>query len=807
LNAAGKTYHRHLTNARNHPGIVPGIAKATSRPEMERIIRARAAEETYDSHKDLVDRVFDLKVLDPAMGSGHFLVGTVDFITDRLLDFLNRFPHNPVQFALDKTRRSIFDALGEQGVTVDPDKLTDVNLLKRHVLKRCIYGVDLNPMAVELAKVSLWLDAFTLGAPLSFLDHHLRCGNSLIGATFDDLKKATEGQLFAINYEPLLRAIRHVLFVNELGDATAAEVHQSADQYSQARKELSGYQIVLDLLVADHFVVSAGVPPVSAGRTRRTKAAAGAARPSSLLTHAQDLDLSTRDTLLASLTPADRAIIDQVEGVANRPDLCFFHWEIEFPEVFFGFADADRRQIKHRNDIADGSAGFDAVVGNPPYDVLAEKELQLDLTQLLGYFDAQGVFVPAKRGKQNLYKLFICRGLNLVRRAGHIGHIVPMALLGDEQSAGVRRTLLSSASLRAVEAFPQKDDLSNRVFEEAKLSTCVFVAARSNDRRPFRSRVHPGKDIVEGSPSMMLRPEDVGLYDPDNQPIIACSQQDWDLAVRIVRSERVRRLGDYCQAFQGEVNETTDGSKGNISQNPKDGPQVLRGSNICLYVLREASQGDAIFLRKQRYLNGKKPDAKAWHYKQRRVGLQESCPQNNFRRIIASLIPEGEFCNHKVNYFPESESRFGLPALLAILNSKLSDWYFRLGSTNASVSHYQLHNLPAAVFDGASPSDGELIEGFGRAIDARDWQAAKSLLNPLLTDPPFEPEVVECMGLLVQKIIDIESARGAIARAERSALDPKAQPLQDLLDHMIYRMAGFTDADVAGLEERLERML
>ena len=62
------------------------------------------------------------------------------------------------------------------------------------MLKRCIYGVDLNPMAVELAKVSLWLDAFTLGAPLSFLDHHLRCGNSLIGATFEDLKKATSGQ-------------------------------------------------------------------------------------------------------------------------------------------------------------------------------------------------------------------------------------------------------------------------------------------------------------------------------------------------------------------------------------------------------------------------------------------------------------------------------------------------------------------------------------------------------------------------------------------------------------------------------------
>ena len=103
-----------------------------------------------------------------------------------------------MNFALDRTRQSILESLGEQGVTVDPAKLTDINLLKRHVLKRCIYGVDLNPMAVELAKVSLWLDAFTLGAPLNFLDHHLRCGNSLIGATFNDLEEATKGELFRL---------------------------------------------------------------------------------------------------------------------------------------------------------------------------------------------------------------------------------------------------------------------------------------------------------------------------------------------------------------------------------------------------------------------------------------------------------------------------------------------------------------------------------------------------------------------------------------------------------------------------------
>ena len=91
-------------------------------------------------------------------------------------------------------------------------------------------------MAVELAKVSLWLDAFTLGAPLNFLDHHLRCGNSLIGATFKDLEEANDAPtLFALNYEPLLRAINTVLFVSKMADATAAEVATSVSRYDQAR--------------------------------------------------------------------------------------------------------------------------------------------------------------------------------------------------------------------------------------------------------------------------------------------------------------------------------------------------------------------------------------------------------------------------------------------------------------------------------------------------------------------------------------------------------------------------------------------
>lgn len=105
-----------------------------------------------DTFRHLVDELFNVRVLDPAMGSGHFLVEAVDFITDRMLTFLNAFPWNPVALSLRTTRETILEQMQEQGVSVDPARLTDVNLLKRHVLKRCIYGVDLNPMAVELAK-------------------------------------------------------------------------------------------------------------------------------------------------------------------------------------------------------------------------------------------------------------------------------------------------------------------------------------------------------------------------------------------------------------------------------------------------------------------------------------------------------------------------------------------------------------------------------------------------------------------------------------------------------------------------------
>ncbi|MBN1313450.1 MAG: hypothetical protein JXB30_18735, partial [Anaerolineae bacterium] len=120
-------------------------------------VKARGGDQSpelfWDTHemRRLADDCLSVRVLDPAMGSGHFLVEVVDYVSNRLIDFLNAWGENPVWALLERTREDIIEEVQRQHVTVDFDRLTRVALLKRAVLKRCVYGVDLNPMAVELA--------------------------------------------------------------------------------------------------------------------------------------------------------------------------------------------------------------------------------------------------------------------------------------------------------------------------------------------------------------------------------------------------------------------------------------------------------------------------------------------------------------------------------------------------------------------------------------------------------------------------------------------------------------------------------
>lgn len=762
---------------------------------VKRNMKPKPAEQADLIGKELVDELFNIKVLDPAMGSGHFLVEAVDYITDRTLEFLNGFPWNPVLVHLERMRNTIQEQMDEQNIDIDANRLTDVNLLKRHVLKRCIYGVDLNPMAVELAKVSLWLDCFTLGAPLSFLDHHLRWGNSLIGSTISEVDAIREakGQLTLTgtsDWQGLTQAVQAMIDVGGMPDITANQVADSKKHFQSALGDVEVFKRVLDLHTARWFVELG--KSTSKGKQSKIDIFDEMLRSGELFEWAHGRVSSPVSHTGMAKRGREAVELAGASAIVRK----FFHWELEFPEVFYGRRAGTQNAVERLD-----NAGFDSVVGNPPYDVISALELERTVDAELQYYRSNSVYTPADSGKHNLYKFFVCRAVAEQRNRGTVSFIVPMSLLGNEQDVGLRRLLLSPTAKVVLEAFPQKDDEDNRVFPEAKLSTAIFVARTQSPHHQVTVRTHPGAAIVGGSPAIALTYDDLAAFDGKNLPFPSCTQRDWELATRIVNLPGVRRLGELCQASQGEVNETTDGKKGYISTNPSDGPLILRGAAIGLYVVREASQGTPIYLRKGNFLAGKPASEKAKHHLQRRVGWQESSAQNNFRRIIAAEIPDGEFCNHKINYIPESSSNLSLDFLLALLNSAVCDWFFRLSSTNAAVSHYQIHQLPVPMIEDISQPNG-----WTEAANSSDWKRMAELA-PVASPghmPTFVGSAIESM---CRCIIKLEAARPMHNRSERSRLSEESQPVQDAIDQLFFRYFGFSDAEACYVKARLSEML
>jgi len=389
-----------------------------------------------------VNSLLDVKVCDPAMGSGHFLVEAVAYLTDRIIDILNQYPENPVLARLAAIREQILANLEEQGIRFDLELLTDTNLLKRMVMKRCIYGVDLNPMAVELAKLSLWLDSFTVGAPLSFLDHHLKVGNSLIGARVEEvrseLEKTAEGQydMFGGPFAGLLTATELMRGVGLRTDATFDELQESAELYAGFERAILPYKRVLDLWVSRHF-----------GNER------------------------AEELLRLYGTEVLRAVMDEGEGPAPeyqqtvkaarqlREEKRFFHWDLEFPEVFI---DLERSAWKQ-------NPGFDAVVGNPPYVNANE------LNRILSPFEKpfwKTCFAGAK-GAYDLYILFIERSLQIAAQGRPIGLITPNKYLAAPYAVALREHLLRTHMLMLLY------DVSRvPVFEDASVYPVVSVIRR-----------------------------------------------------------------------------------------------------------------------------------------------------------------------------------------------------------------------------------------------------------------------------------------------------------------------------------------
>jgi hypothetical protein len=146
------------------------------------------------------------------------------------------------------------------------------------------------------------------------------------------------------------------------------------------------------------------------------------------------------------------------------------------------------------------------------------------------------------------------------------------------------------------------------------------------------------------------------------------------------------------------------------------GPRLLRGANINYYVLLdEPKQGEPLYLREAEYLREYAEDIRSTHHSTTRIGFQESCPIDNWRRLIACVIPAGHYCVHKIRYFAP-DAKYDLYALLAIFNSKMPDWRFSLTSTNNSVNQYEVDALPIPRFERLAAGNAET-----RRVDWERW--------------------------------------------------------------------------------------
>jgi len=461
------------------------------------------------------------------MGSGHFLVEVVDFVSNKLIDFLNGWSENPVWAALDRTREDILAGIDEK-IIIDADKLTRVVLLKRAVLKRCVYGVDLNEMAVELAKVSLWLDAFTLGAPLSFLDHHLKWGNSLIGVRVREVQAALEGQqtLFSSNkFAGVMLATDLMQKVSYLSDNTVAQVQASQNAYRDASDQLAPFKRVLDVYTSRWF----GNTPT------KGKRGSGDFDPT--------IEFLKRDDTQAWLedphNPKHRLPADDymMAGLVAKTALAaatskrFFHWELEFPEVFFAPSTPGGQDVKLRE-----NGGFDAVVGNPPY--VRVQRIEHDVIDYL--FERY----QTSHKKIDISLSFLELGTIIINAVGRAGFISSSQWTSTDYGLAARRYFGNGRVVRIV------DFGSLSVFEDASTYPAIFVFAENNQELLYFN-VETLSEVSLASLERMQPMRHLLSQLNDDAWII---KKDLDLRLRIGEQHpKTRSLSDYGHFFIGAL--------------------------------------------------------------------------------------------------------------------------------------------------------------------------------------------------------------------------------------------------------------
>ncbi len=388
---------------------------------------------------DAAEAFFDFRVADIAMGSGHFLVAAVDRIEQAFSEYLAE----PRAKGADRVRAELLalrEAAKKQlGELSEQMEFEDGQLVRRMIARRCVYGVDINPLAVDLAKLSIWIHTFVPGLPLSVLDHNLVVGDALIGiGSIDQIRAPFEAagmSLFPVDPERLLgQAARPLKRLANLADATLTDVASARDAMTEART------LVLDTSALCDIITAQRIEPTIEYQYEHWE--------------------SERRRVEAS--PARRKAVEVLKG------LTVFHFPVAFPEVF----------LRPRS-------GFDVLIGNPPWqeatvedhafwaryfpglrglrqteleaeraklrkqrpDLVQELEREVEEAARIRKALTSGAYPGMGTGDPDFYKAFAWRFWNLAAaEGGRIGVVLPRSAFAAKGSELFRKSMFANAA-------------------------------------------------------------------------------------------------------------------------------------------------------------------------------------------------------------------------------------------------------------------------------------------------------------------------------------------------------------------------
>jgi hypothetical protein len=744
----GEVYLHNASGARKSSG-----AYYTKSFAVEHLLDA-ALEPAIDDHfarldatddRKAGDRFFEFRVADIAMGSGHFLVAAIDRIERR---FSNYLANRRLPGVTDELERLRVEAAKQLGDDWAGDPIEDTQLLRRQIARRCIFGVDLNPLAVELARLSVWIHTFVPGLPLSLLDQNLVIGNSLVGiATFDEANEILAGSndLFSpVGVERLQRAQEPLQKLARLADATAAEIKEARQLYVKMSERTAGERALLNVLTAARID--------------------------------EDVQRAVDQGQIATLLEGDSdAFTDRIvrKSEAALAGLAPLHFPTVFPQVFLG----DR-------------AGFDVILGNPPWDELTvevdgfwarhypglrslsqreqeklKSKLERERPDLSALLEREqerstemrrvilsGAYPGMGTGDPDLYKAFTWRFWQLISDdGGRIGVVLPRSALAARGSAEFRKNLFASNASVEITML-----LNNRqwAFDDVHPQYTIGLVSihRSGDestislRGPFNSaaRFHIGRTRA---PAKFSAEEIASWTDTASLPLLP-SDESLEVFAQLRKAPRLDYDdgGSWRARPHRELDATNDKPLMDVksASQPRGFWPVYKGESFDLWHpdtgkyyawadpkkmcpalhdkrlrARSAFEGFST-----KWMN----DSATLPCNYARIVFRDITRSTDTRTMRAALVPPNVFLTNKAPYFlwprgDENDQAY----LLGVLSSIPLDWYARR-FVEISMNFFVLNPFPIP-----RPADGsalrrEVIAIAGRlsSIDDRysKWAAA-----------------------------------------------------------------------------------